>query len=72
MKIKTTRKEIRECVEEAVMRLFNEGKTFPKGKSDEYGGKKAPKHAKLNKKGFDKKEKGNKGNRNYCDYDEEC
>ena len=70
MKIKATRKEIRECVENAVLRVVSEGKSSRTFDDNNFE-KKAPKHGKLDKKGTFKKQKGNKGNRNWAeDYDE--
>ena len=60
MKIKATRKEIRECVENAVFRVIKEGKSSRFDNNDFE--KKVPKHGKLDKKGTSMKQKGNKGN----------
>lgn len=64
MKVKVTKEELRECVENAVMRLVKEGKSSVrkfKDNDDEFGGK--PKHGKLNGKTTGRKPKGG-ANRN--------
>ena len=72
MKVKVTRKEIRECVEKAVLRVVKEGKSLRKFKDDDsFGDKRAPKHGKLDKKGFAPREKGNKGNRDWSQWEED-
>lgn len=59
MKVKVSKEELRECVENAMLRLVKEGKSLRKFKDNEDRfGCKQPKHAKLNGKGGDRKPKG--------------
>ena len=59
MKVKVSKEELRECVENAMLRLVKEGKSLRKFKDNEdrFCGKQ-PKHGKLNGKGGDRKPKG--------------
>ena len=70
MKVKVSKKELRECVENAVLRLVQEGKSVRKFKDDDvYGGKKSPKrHGKLDKRGSRPERGGNKGNHDWTQY----
>ena len=71
MKVKVSRQEIRECVENAVLRIVKEGKALHKMRDNDFAGKKAPKHGKLDKFGGDRKPKGNKGNQDWTQYGED-
>lgn len=69
MKVKISKKELRECVESAVLRLVQEGKSVRKFKDDDvYGGKKTPKHGKLDKRGSRPEKGGNKGNHDWTQF----
>ena len=68
MKVKVSKKELRECVENAVLRFISEGKSLRGFKDDDaYGNKKAPKHAKLNGKACERKPKGGANNKRWQD-----
>ena len=74
MKVKLTRSELRECVENAVLRIVNEGKSLHKFKDNEdFGGKgkKTHKHGKLDKRGSKQPKGGNKGNFDWTETDED-
>ena len=68
MKVKVSKKELRECVENAVLRFVNEGKSLRDFKDDDvYGGKKTAKHAKLNGKTGERKPKGGANSKRWQD-----
>lgn len=81
MKAKVTKSELKECVKNALERVLSEkyekdshknGKKWDdckKTKSDFFDN--PSKHEKAKKGQFTKKEKGNRGNRNWVDFDDE-
>lgn len=81
MKAKVTRSELKECVKNALERVLSEGRDsdFGKGGKKWDSGKKSKsdffdgpsKHEKAKKGQFTKKDKGNKGNRNWADFGED-
>lgn len=76
MKVKVSRKEIRECVESAVLRLISEGKSLHKFRDDDKEsmgdrGKRGPKHGKLDKRGTKPVKGGNKGNFDWSQEEDE-